>query len=84
MNSLIVGTLAVSVTASVALPLGWWLGGRHRSARERVLQARLAGLQHVIEGQESATDFVARRALEAMGDVVRTSARLLHEKRSKP
>lgn len=83
MSSLIVGTLAVSVTASVTLPLGWWLGGRHRSARERVLHARLAGLQHVM-ARESATDLIARRALKAMGEVVRTSARLLHEKRSKP
>lgn len=83
MSLLLVGALAVLVTASVTLPLGWWLGHRRRSLREATLEAKLASAHHVLDVQNTAAATVAKHAMQAMSDLVHTSVHLLREQRGR-
>jgi len=80
MSALIIGG-AIAVTASIAFSLGLWFGSHKRNLRENELEARLASLQHVVDRQRDATATATQRALDAMGDLVTTSVRLLRRQR---
>ncbi|MEV6871473.1 hypothetical protein [Amycolatopsis sp. NPDC051128] len=84
MNALVTGGLAALVAAGVSFLSGLWLGRRQRSAREAQLEARLAGLQHVVDVQRDTTGLVTERVMSAMGDLVERSIAVLRRQRERP
>lgn len=80
MSALLLGALAVLVTASVTLPVGWWLGSRRRSAREAALRIKLAERDHLLAAEKALNEVVRRHAASVMADVVQHCADLLRER----
>lgn len=84
MSTFTVGVLAAIVATGIAAPFGWWLRGRRIVTREAELEARIAGLHHVVAAHRSATEQVSRHAVTTMADLVAMSATLLRMKRERP
>lgn len=76
--------LAAIMAASTAAPLGWWLRGRHDAVRRAALNARIAGLRHVVAAHQHAAELVTQHAVTAMANLVAMSASLLRTKREQP
>jgi len=72
MSTLIVGALAVLVTASVTLPLGWWLGHRRRKAAElRWHRHPYAQCQAILDERDRQHEAVVGRVVQASLNAMR-------------
>ncbi|MGH8542064.1 MAG: hypothetical protein ACREX3_00105 [Gammaproteobacteria bacterium] len=71
MSALIVGVLAVVVTAGLTLPLGWWLGNRHPAAELRWHKDFYARSKAIIDEHDRQHEAVVGRVVQASLNAIR-------------